>query len=82
MPSFSLIVCWVAVGSWPIPQALKDENEILFKYENTGPMVALDSSGGWITIELSAGMSASKLRVEVQRGGTWTVISEIRVETG
>jgi len=73
---------WAEVGSWPIPQALKDENEILFKYENTGPMVALDSSGGWITIELSAGMSASKLRVEVQRGGTWTVISEIRVETG
>jgi hypothetical protein len=73
---------WAQVGSWPDPQAFKDENEILFKYDNMGPMVSLEGKGGWITIELSAGMSAKSMRIEVVRGGMWTVMSEIRVETG
>ena len=67
--------------SWPHASMEKDAAEIIEKYKGRNSMVTLETQGSWLVMEFGVGMSASQIRIEIRRGGVWTVLTEISVET-
>ena len=43
-------------------------------------MVNIDSQGGWVTMEFGVGISARQIRIDILRGGVWTMLTELNVE--
>lgn len=71
---------WTKAATWPSQAQLTDATEILTKYNGKNTMVNIDSQGGWVTMEFGVGISARQIRIDILRGGVWTMLTELNVE--